>query len=123
MESGFRFLKDPLFFASSLFVKKPSRIAGLLMVMTLSLMVYNIAERRMRNELKSKEETIPNQIGKATATPTLRWVFQIFEGINYVKLMVDNKIEYIVDGLTSLHKKILRLFGKTVCGIYHISPI
>ena len=123
VEGGFRFLKDPLFFASSLFVKKPSRIAGLLMVMTLSLMVYNIAERRMRNELKSKEETIPNQIGKATATPTLRWVFQIFEGINYVKLMVDNKIEYIVDGLTSLHKKILRLFGKTVCGIYHISPI
>jgi len=123
VEGGFRFLKDPLFFASSLFVKKPSRIAGLLMVMTLSLMVYNIAERRMRNELKSKEETIPNQIGKATATPTLRWVFQIFEGINYVKLMVDNKIEYIVDGLTSLHKKILSLFGKTVCGIYQISPI
>ena len=116
-------MKDPLFFTSSLFIKKPSRIAGLLMVMTLSLMIYNIAERRMRNELKSQEETIPNQIGQPTATPTLRWVFQIFEGINYVKTMADNKIEYIVDGLTSLHKKIIRLFGKTVCGIYQISPI
>ena len=31
---GFRFLKDPLFFVSSLFVKKPCRIQGLLMVMT-----------------------------------------------------------------------------------------
>src|SRR5215831_15534153 len=31
-EGGFRFLKDPLFFVSSLFVKKPSRIQGLLMV-------------------------------------------------------------------------------------------
>jgi len=123
VEGGFRFLKDPLFFTSSLFIKKPSRIAGLLMVMTLSLMIYNIAERRMRNELKSQEETIPNQIGQPTATPTLRWVFQIFEGINYVKTMADNKIEYIVDGLTSLHKKIIRLFGKTVCGIYQISPI
>src|SRR5712692_8889016 len=29
-EGGFRFLKDPLFFVSSLFVKKPSRIQGLL---------------------------------------------------------------------------------------------
>jgi transposase len=30
VEGGFRFLKDPLFFTSSLFLKKPSRIAGLL---------------------------------------------------------------------------------------------
>jgi transposase len=33
-EGGCRFLKDPLFFVSSLFVKKPCRIPGLLMVMT-----------------------------------------------------------------------------------------
>ncbi len=33
-EGGFRFLKDPSFFVSSLFVKKPCRIQGLLMVMT-----------------------------------------------------------------------------------------
>ena len=37
VEGGFRFLKDPLFFVSSLFVKKPCRIQGLLMVMTLAL--------------------------------------------------------------------------------------
>ena len=33
-EGGFRLLKAPLFFVSSLFVKTPSRIQGLLMVMT-----------------------------------------------------------------------------------------
>jgi transposase len=32
VERGFRFLKDPLFFASSLFVKKPCRIEGMLVV-------------------------------------------------------------------------------------------
>ena len=37
VEGGFGFLKDPVFFVSSLFVKKPSRIQGLLMVMTLAL--------------------------------------------------------------------------------------
>jgi transposase len=37
VERGFRFLKDPVFFVSSLFVKKPSRLQGLLMVMTLAL--------------------------------------------------------------------------------------
>lgn len=122
VEKGFRFLKDPLFFTSSLFVTKPSRIAGLLMVMTLSLMIYNIAQRRMRKELEEKQETIPNQIGKAIKNPTLRWVFQIFEGINFVKMKVDNEVKCIINGINSLHKKIIRLFGETTCHIYQIFP-
>jgi transposase len=48
VEGGFRFLKDPVFFVSSLFVKKPSRIQGLLMVMTLALLVYSLTQRRLR---------------------------------------------------------------------------
>jgi transposase len=48
VEGGFRFLKDPLFFVSSLFVKKPCRIQGLLMVMTWALLVYSVAQRRLR---------------------------------------------------------------------------
>jgi transposase len=50
VEGGVRFLKDPLFFVSSLFVKKPTRIQGLLMVMTLALRVYSVAQRRLRQE-------------------------------------------------------------------------
>jgi transposase len=49
-EGGFRFLKDPLFFVSSLFVKKPSRIQGLLTVMTIALLVYSVAQRRLRQQ-------------------------------------------------------------------------
>jgi transposase len=45
---GFRFLKDPLFFVSSLFVKKPSRMQGLLTVLTCALLVYSVAQRRLR---------------------------------------------------------------------------
>jgi transposase len=122
VEQGFRFMKDPLFFTSSLFVTKPSGIAGLPMVMTLSLMVYNIAQRRMRNELEKQQETIPNQIGKAIKNLTLRWVFQIFEGIHFVKRRVNNKLECIICGVNALHKKIIRLFGETTCHIYQISP-
>jgi transposase len=48
VEGSVRFLKDPLFFVSSLFVKKPNRIEGLLMVMTLTLLVYSVAPRRLR---------------------------------------------------------------------------
>lgn len=62
VELGFRFLKDPVFFASSLYLKKPSRLAALLMVMTLALLVYSIGQRRMRSYLKSKGKTLPNQV-------------------------------------------------------------
>ncbi|MGR5456604.1 IS1634 family transposase, partial [Vibrio alfacsensis] len=40
VERGFRFLKSPEFLTSSIFLKKPQRIEALLMVMTLSLLVY-----------------------------------------------------------------------------------
>jgi transposase len=46
---GVRFLQDPLFFVSSLFVKNPCRIQGLWMVMTLALLVYAVAQRRLRH--------------------------------------------------------------------------
>ncbi len=77
VEGGFRFLKDPWFMLDSVFLKKPSRISALMMVMTLCLMVYNVAEHRMRKNLVANEETLPNQKGKAISNPTLRWVFQI----------------------------------------------
>lgn len=121
VERGFRFLKDPLFFVSSLFVKMPHRIMGLLMVMLLALLVYGIAERRMRTALKEQEETLPNQLDKEIQTPTLRWVFQLLEGINYLKITIEEKTHHIIEGITRLRQKILRLFGKSVADIYQIS--
>lgn len=46
VERGFRFLKDPLFFAHSLFLKKPERVIAMLMIMGLSLLIYSVAERK-----------------------------------------------------------------------------
>ena len=120
-ERGFRFLKDPLFFTASLFVKKPARIQGLLMVMTLALLVYSIAQRRLRQRLAQQQETLPNQIGQPTATPTLRWIFQLLEGINVVTVTLQRQVRVIIEGLTDVRKKILRLFGQNVCQIYQIA--
>ncbi|MCK4494311.1 MAG: IS1634 family transposase, partial [Methylococcales bacterium] len=121
VERGFRFLKDPLFFVSSLFVKKPKRIMGLLMVMLLSLLVYGIAERRMRACLAEQQETLPNQIKQDTETPTLRWVFQLLYGINTLEISIGNQQQQVIEGLTPLRQKILRLFGKSVADIYQLS--
>ena len=63
-ERGFRFLKDPQFLASSLYLKKPERIMALLMVMTVCLLVYAALEYRIRQALKDHEATFPDQKGK-----------------------------------------------------------
>lgn len=121
VERGFRFLKDPLFFVSSLFVKKPKRIMGLLMVMLLSLLVYGIAERRMRACLAEQQETLPNQIKKEIENPSLRWVFQLLYGINTLEISIEGQKQQVIEGLTPLRQKILRLFGKSVADIYQLS--
>jgi len=121
VERGFRFLKDPLFFVSSLFVKSPKRIMALLMIMLLSLLVYGIAERRMRACLAEQDETLPNQINQATETPTLRWVFQLLYGIHYLEVSTGKQKHQVIEGLTPLRKRILLLFGSTVANIYQLS--
>jgi transposase len=121
VEGGFRFLKDPLFFVSSLFVKKPTRIQGLLMVMTLALLVYSVAQRRLRQELARQHESLPNQINQPTQRPTLRWVFQLLEGIHRVRVIVQDQVYDLIEGLNEVQIKILRLFGQEVCQIYQIS--
>ncbi|HVB24856.1 MAG TPA: IS1634 family transposase [Ktedonobacteraceae bacterium] len=81
VDRGFRFLKDPLFLASSVFVKKPERIMALSFIMVLCLLVYRLAEFRLRCRLVETEQTIPVQVQKPTTRPTMRWVFQCFEGV------------------------------------------
>jgi transposase len=121
VEGGFRFLKDPLFFVSSLFVKKPNRIEGLLMVMTLALLVYSVAQRRLRKQLATHQETVPNQINHPTTSPTLRWVCQLLEGIHRVRMTLQGQVHDLVEGLNDVQIKTLRLFGTEVCRLYQIS--
>lgn len=45
------FLKDPLFFTSSVFVKKPQRVEALALVMALTLLVYTLGQRKLRQLL------------------------------------------------------------------------
>ena len=85
---GFRLLKDPPFFADSLFLKRPARIMTLMMIMVLALLVYSLAECKLRLALQQNAETIPDQKGRPTQNPTLRWVFQTFEGWTFKRRRV-----------------------------------
>jgi len=83
-ERGFGFLKDPLFFADSIFLKSPERIEALAMIMGLCLLVYTLGQRQLRAALCASKSTVKNQLGKSINNPTLRWIFQCFQSIHLV---------------------------------------
>jgi transposase len=114
-ERGFRFLKDPLFFASSVFLKAPERIMALGMIMGLCLLVYNLGQRQLRQALKQANQTLPDQLGKATQRPTLRWIFQCFMAVHYVGL---GGVKQVVN-LTDDRRRILQLLG-SACRQYYL---
>ncbi len=120
VERGFRFLKDPLFLASSVFLKKPERIMALSLIMVLCLLVYRLAEHRLRLRLVETRQTIPDQLGKPTNHPTLRWVFQCFEGIELLHISVPlADRQTLVLRLQPLHEQILALLGPPSQCYYH----
>jgi len=122
VERGFRFLKDPLFLASSVFVKKPERVMALSFVMVLCLLVYRLAEQLLRRHLAATAQTVPNQVNKPTSRPTMRWIFQCFEGIDLLHIRLGSCWHTQIVGLHSLHQHILRLLGPAYCQFYFFSP-
>lgn len=121
VERGFRFLKDPLFLASSVFVKKPERIIALSFIMVLCLLVYRLAEFRLRTRLVETEQTIPDQVRKPTARPTMRWVFQCFEGIELLHVQTSTTSFTLILRLQPIHQLILALLGPLYEKIYNPS--
>jgi len=115
VERGFRFLKDPQFLASTLYLKKPERIMALLMIMTLSLLIYATLEYRIRTELDKENEVFPNQKGKPISNPTARWVFQSFSGIHELSISQD---QVLILNLKPPQLLILRLLGARFQEIY-----
>ena len=115
VERGFRFLKDPLFMASTLYLKSPERIMALMMVMTLCLLVYAALEYRIREALKAHNETFPDQKGKPVSNPTARWVFQFFSGIH---VLVVEQLGQLVLNLNPHHTALLKLLGQRYVSLY-----
>jgi transposase len=115
-ERGFGFLKDPLFFTDSVFLKSPERIEALTLIMGLCLLVYTLGQRLLRQNLQLSNKTVKNQLGKVTNRPTLRWIFQSFQSIHAVCIQGIQQ----VSNLTSERLAILNLFPVTCRSYYFL---
>lgn len=118
VERGFRFLKDPMFLASSLFLKNEKRIMALLMVMTVCLLVYAALEYRIREGLREQGKSFPDQKGKPTQRPTARWVFERFVGIHVLLVMGQE----LVLNLQEWHETIIEVLGPRYVRYYSSHP-
>ncbi|NEO07797.1 MAG: IS1634 family transposase, partial [Moorea sp. SIO3I8] len=81
----------------------------------LCLLVYTLAQRALRQALARTKQTINNQLGKPTATPTMGWVFQCFQSIH---LVILGGVEQIFN-LTHEHHRILQFLGAP-CQKYYL---
>jgi len=114
-ERGFRFLKDPRFQAHTVFLKSPQRIMALLMVMTVCLLVYAALEYRLRQALVEADTTVPDQKGKPTQRPTMRWIFQLFAGIHV--LLIEGQAAMVLN-VKPPQQHIIRLLGPPYQALY-----
>jgi transposase len=96
-ERGFSFLKDPLFFTDSVFLKSAERVSALALLMGLCLLVYTLTQRQLRQTLKRTHSAIKNQLGKLTDNPTLRWVFQCFQSVHLLRVNQAKQISNLTD--------------------------
>ncbi|WP_282249841.1 IS1634 family transposase [Vibrio campbellii] len=115
VERGFRFLKSPEFLTSSIFLKKATRIEALLMIMTLSLLVYASLEHKIREQLAQTKEFFPSMVkNKNTSKPTARWVFLKFEGIETLEINGQR----FITGLQEYQIRLLKLLGELYEAVY-----
>jgi transposase len=122
VEKGFRFLKNPLCMADSVYLKNERRIVALSMIMLITLLVYAIAERALRKALVERGLSVMNQVNKPVQNPTMRWVFQTMEDVIVLRYREDDKIIVKITNLTDELVLIIGLLGNQCLKRYLLGP-
>ena len=90
------------------------------MVMTLSLLMYSLAEMRVRSALKEKQCSIWDQKNKPTDRPTVRWVFMIFEDVLLLYTREGRSVEKQAMNIREEHRIVLKCPGPQFQKIYFL---
>ena len=126
VERGMAFLKDPLVLASSMVVKKPERIMTLSLIMVVCLVVYRLAEWRLRQAVAHTERTVPTPSERCPSTSTSPLIIprcvacwsaskiSIYLGTSRGR----GSTEALVHGLLPLHALVVAPVGPAVLKLY-----
>lgn len=77
-----------------------------------------LTQRLVRQKLRKQRRALPNQLGKPTDRPTMRWIYQVFEGIHVVYHRTQKKLITIITNMRTFHKDVIDLLGGTFEKIY-----
>jgi len=89
-----------------------------MVIMCLSLMIYNVGEYLLKSKMKEKDEEIENLVHKLIKHPTLKMVFILMRAIDLVKIKLGDQEQFIVTNLTENHEKILEILGPEFIEMY-----
>jgi len=109
IERGFRFLKDPYFMSDTFYLKKEERISSLLMIMTLTLFVYNYGQEKLNKNLKKTSNSLPNQKGKEKEKITLKWAFKLMVGISILQINNGLNVKSVKTKMSLVQEKIVKM--------------
>jgi transposase len=91
---------------------------ALAFIMVLCLLVYRLAEQRVRDRLAMGQQTVPDQLRRPTTRPTMRWLFQCFEGVDlhYLTVPDGTRITQVLR-LSALHCHVLYRVASYRCSL------
>lgn len=109
--TGFRWLKNVAAVAP-VFLHTPHRIAALGLVLVLALMVRNYLQFTLRRRLQQTGSTVPDRLGKPTASPTAETALLPFAAVTVIHLFVgDARIGRQVTGTNPHVATVLDMLG------------
>lgn len=108
LEPAFTFLPNPLM-VDSLFIENPARRKALGYILMISLLLFSVLERRIREKLKAETEPLLVPGGKKTYRPTGK---KILQGLQKMKVAIEgNACQRLFPRNLQVPSRIFRLAG------------
>ncbi len=110
IEKNFSFLKDPAI-VNSIFLKKAERIEVLGLVLLISLLIWRLMERSMRQYVEANDCTLPGWVRRKTKKPT---AFMMTTKFASVMVITFGRHRQLAKPLKPFQKEYLTALGVTV---------
>jgi G:T/U-mismatch repair DNA glycosylase len=85
------------------------------------MLIFRLAEHRLCAQLAATDQIVPNQLKQPTNRPTMRWIFQCFEGMSLVTFQLpQSPPQWEQANLEPLHRQVAALLGPGCQKLYNI---